>query len=114
MPARNPNRQGNRRLPSLKAGGLCRVCPSSVTTANPREWRSPVAREYLVWRVRDDEFDWFVLRNGMYERLADNDQGIIGSEVFPGLQLNVGALLAGEFGAVLREQLAANAAPQPG
>lgn len=67
------------------------------------------AQEYLVWRTRDAAFDWFVLRDGKYERLEPGDNGVIRSGVFPGLQLNIQALLAGDFAAVMTEQLAANA-----
>ena len=27
-------------------------------------------REYVVWRVLDHEVDWFVLRNGHFEKLS--------------------------------------------
>ena len=50
-------------------------------------------REYIVWRVLDDALDWFVLRNGAYERLVPDPLGILKSEVFPGLWLAVAALL---------------------
>jgi Uma2 family endonuclease len=49
--------------------------------------------EYLVVRVEAAAVDWFVLRNGAYERLAANPQDILRSEVFPGLWLDVTALL---------------------
>ncbi|MBV9122533.1 MAG: Uma2 family endonuclease, partial [Planctomycetes bacterium] len=38
-------------------------------------------REYLVWRVLDGEFDWFVLRSGQYVRLAPDEAGVYHSEV---------------------------------
>ncbi len=52
--------------------------------------------EYLVWRVLDRDFDWFVLRDGQYQPLPAED-GILKSEVFPGLWLDKQALLAGEL-----------------
>ena len=64
-------------------------------------YRRHGAREYVVWRVLDGEIDWFVLREGRYERLAAGADGVFRSEVFPGLWLDVGALLAGEMGKVL-------------
>jgi Uma2 family endonuclease len=58
--------------------------------------------EYLVWRVLDDAIDWFVLREGNYERLAPGADGIHRSEVFPGLWLDAAALLRGDLMAVLQ------------
>ena len=34
-------------------------------------------QEYIVWRVLDEQIDWFGLENSKYERLAPNKQGII-------------------------------------
>jgi Uma2 family endonuclease len=51
-------------------------------------------QEYIVWRVRDGEIDWFQLRNGEYERRTPDAGGIIESELFPGLRLDVSAALA--------------------
>ncbi len=49
-------------------------------------------REYLVWRVKESSVDWFVLRGGSYEALKPDEQGILKSEIFPGLWLDAGAL----------------------
>src|SRR5438552_2202490 len=48
-------------------------------------YRRNGVREYIVWRVLDREVDWFVLREGQYERLAADDAGWFRSTVFPGL-----------------------------
>ena len=58
-------------------------------------------REYLVWRVLDRAFDWFRLRDGEYVRLEPDAHGIIESEVFPGLRLDVIRLLASDMRGVL-------------
>ncbi|NET58891.1 MAG: Uma2 family endonuclease [Symploca sp. SIO2E6] len=58
-------------------------------------------QEYLVWRVYDQEFDWFRLRGGKYIKLQPNEQGIIKSEIYPGLWLDVNALLSGNLAKVL-------------
>jgi Uma2 family endonuclease len=50
-------------------------------------------REYLVWRVLDSAIDWFVLRQGQYQKLQPDAAGIYRSEVFPGLWLDSAALL---------------------
>jgi len=58
-------------------------------------------REYLVWRVLEQAIDWFVLRAGHYERLVPDAQGVLRSEVFPGLWLDTAAVLRGDIAAVL-------------
>ena len=60
-------------------------------------YRRHGVREYLVWRVLDQEIDWFVLRNGQYDRIAPGPDGISRSEVFPGLWLDVSALIANDL-----------------
>jgi Uma2 family endonuclease len=64
-------------------------------------YRRNGVREYLVWRVLDQAVDWFVLRGGQYERLEPDPQGVLHSEIFPGLWLNTAALLQGDLGGVL-------------
>jgi Uma2 family endonuclease len=58
--------------------------------------------EYLVWRVRDRAIDWFVWREGRYERLSPDANGWYKSEVFPGLWLDPTALLEGDMSKVLQ------------
>ncbi|MBX9580671.1 MAG: Uma2 family endonuclease [Gemmataceae bacterium] len=58
--------------------------------------------EYIVWRVEDRAVDWFVLREGVYVPLDPGLDGVIRSEVFPGLWLDVAALNAGGGAALLR------------
>lgn len=60
-------------------------------------YRRNGVQEYLVWRVHDRQIDWFSLQEGKYAQLAPDDQGIIESRVFPGLRLNVSALLNGDL-----------------
>jgi Uma2 family endonuclease len=55
-------------------------------------YQSHGAREYIVWRTRDREFDHFVLRQNEYHRVPSVG-GIIRSEVFPGLWIDTAALL---------------------
>ncbi len=52
--------------------------------------------EYIVWRTLDAAIDWFQLREGRYEQRVPDAAGIIASEVFPGLRLDVAAMLAGD------------------
>jgi Uma2 family endonuclease len=51
-------------------------------------------REYLVWRVKDRAVDWWELQEGAYASLLADKHGIVKSHVFPGLWLNIPALLA--------------------
>ncbi|MCC7366681.1 MAG: Uma2 family endonuclease [Dehalococcoidia bacterium] len=51
-------------------------------------------REYIVWRVLQNAVDWFRLDDGAFARVQPGSDGIIESAVFPGLRLDVPALLA--------------------
>ena len=62
--------------------------------------RSGVA-EYVVWRVLDEAIDWFRLRGGEYTVVQPDAAGVVESEQFPGLQLHVPSLLAGDLAGVL-------------
>lgn len=64
-------------------------------------YRRNGVKEYLVWRVLDKVVDWFVARNGDFEQLAADNDGILRSERFPGLWLDAAALLAGDMPRVL-------------
>jgi Uma2 family endonuclease len=54
-------------------------------------------QEYLVWRIQDQEIDWFRLKNSEYIKLLADTQGIIKSEIFPGLWLDINSLLTGDL-----------------
>ena len=58
-------------------------------------------REYIVWRVFERQVDWFVLRGSRYEPLAPSEDGILRSNVFPGLWLDATALLRDDYGTLL-------------
>src|SRR5437773_305385 len=45
-------------------------------------YRRNGVREYVVWRVLDQAIDWFILREGNYDRLAPEANGIYKREVF--------------------------------
>jgi Uma2 family endonuclease len=60
-------------------------------------YRRNGVREYLVWRVLDEEIDWFVWRDGRYDSLPAGTDGITRSEIFPGLWLDKAALLRGDL-----------------
>lgn len=66
-----------------------------------RAYRRNGVQEYVVWRVLDRAVDWLLLHEGSYERLEPDENGVIRSEVFPGLWLAVPSLLDGDMAAVL-------------
>ena len=66
-----------------------------------RAYRRNGVREYLVWLTQEKAFHWYVLRAGEYVQQAPDELGILYSQVFPGLQLAVEALLTGDMQRVL-------------
>jgi Uma2 family endonuclease len=75
-----------------------------------RAYRRNGIKEYIVWQVFEQKLDWFYLQEGEYISLPINEDGVIQSQVFPGLWLAVNDLLSGNMGrvlAVLQEGLAA-------
>lgn len=65
-------------------------------------YRRNQVQEYLVWRVYDREFDWFQLHDGQYIQRTADQEGILCSQLFPGLWLDQTALLNGNLAQVLR------------
>lgn len=66
-----------------------------------RVYRRNGVKEYIVWQIYDHKLDWFFLENGEYISLVTDANGIIKSRVYPGLWLDVAALLTGEMTRVL-------------
>lgn len=66
-----------------------------------RAYRRNGVQEYIVWRTLDHQLDWFVLRDDEYVLQQFDENGVIKSQVFPGLWLAVSALLSGEMTTVL-------------
>jgi len=64
-------------------------------------YRRNGVREYVVWRVLDQQIDWFSLRAGEFVPLTADAAGIVRSEVFPGLWLDAAALIRGDMPRVL-------------
>lgn len=63
-------------------------------------YRRAGVAEYLLWRVLDEEIDWFLLEEDEY-RLIQPEEGLLRSRVFPGLALPVAAALSGDLATVL-------------
>jgi Uma2 family endonuclease len=64
-------------------------------------YRRNGVREYMVWQIYDQKVDWWALREGEYQPLNPDQAGVLRSEVFPGLWLDVPALLADDMAKVL-------------
>ncbi|MEJ1931090.1 Uma2 family endonuclease [Nostoc sp. NIES-2111] len=64
-------------------------------------YRRNQVQEYLVWRVYDGQFDWFKLREGEYVQIEPNADGVVCSQIFPGLWLDKSALIEGNLAKVL-------------
>jgi Uma2 family endonuclease len=64
-------------------------------------YRRNGVREYIVWATFDAQVYWFDLTAGAETCLLPDAAGIVRSQVFPGLWLNVPALLADDLTAVL-------------
>ena len=62
-----------------------------------RVYRRNGVKEYLVWQVSNQRFDWFSWQEGEYISLEPDAQGVIRSQVFPGLWLAIAALLGGNM-----------------
>jgi hypothetical protein len=58
-------------------------------------------KEYLTVLLEDEDVRWHRLVAGKYRTLAPGDDAILRSVVFPGLWLNVPALLAGDAAGLL-------------
>lgn len=66
-----------------------------------RAYRRNAVQEYVVWQIEDERLDWFAWQEGEYVPLEPDEAGVVHSQVFPGLWLDVPALLAGDLPQVL-------------
>lgn len=66
-------------------------------------YRHNGVREYGVWRTYQGKFDWFRLEKDEFQPILPDENGVIASTTFPGLWLNVKALLAGDLAAVMAD-----------
>ncbi len=62
-----------------------------------RAYRRNQVQEYLVWQVDEQKIDWFHWQEGEYISLLMDEQGMIKSEIFPGLWLSVPVLISGNL-----------------
>ncbi|MGF1987411.1 MAG: Uma2 family endonuclease [Nostoc sp. ZfuVER08] len=83
---------------------VAEVAASSATKDlydKKRAYRRNGIQEYIVWQVFEQTVSWFSLQDGEYVVLRPNPLGIIESQVFPGLWLDVSALVTGNMQQVL-------------
>jgi len=59
-------------------------------------YRRAGVREYIVWRTEDEAVDWWALEEDEFRPLPAEADGTLRSRVFPGLWLDVRALLTGD------------------
>ncbi len=82
---------------------LAEICLSSAAH-DLREkfdlYQEAGVREYLAFLVREKEIRWHRLVNGVFQVAAPDADGVLRSGVFPGLWLDVAALLAGDMAKV--------------
>jgi Uma2 family endonuclease len=66
-----------------------------------RVYRRAGVQEYIVWQVYDRRIDWWELREGEYIPLQPDAAGVVRSQVFPGLWLDVPSMLTDDMAKVL-------------
>ncbi len=64
-------------------------------------YRRNGVREYLAWITSEQRLVWWELREGDYNEIPADTEGILKSRVFPGLWLDARALLLGDMKTVL-------------
>ncbi len=58
-------------------------------------------REYLVIQMYEKQLDWFALREGVYQSLKPDENGLLRSDIFVGLRLDSAAFWAGDLAKML-------------
>lgn len=71
------------------------------TGSKKQAYRRNGVLEYIIWQAFENQLEWFQLVDGDYQQLAPDADGIIRSQVFPGLWLPVEALLNNQMAQVL-------------
>ncbi len=75
---------------------VCEISASTVSIdlhLKLEAYRRNGVREYLVWRTQEAAIDWFVLRDGKYETMEADPDGLLKSTIFPGLWLEPAAVV---------------------
>lgn len=125
-----PQPDGVLRLPEW-AGGRSRLAPDDYIEGAPEllveiaassaaidlndklnAYRRNGVQEYIVWQIYDNQLTWFCLQAGRFQPLPADAEGMIRSQVFPGLWLAVPALLNQAMPQVLATAQAGLASPE--
>lgn len=69
-------------------------------------------REYFLWRVLEEQIDWWGLVDDSFERLPTDAAGVVRSRVFPGLWLHIQAMIDGDRRQVADTLAAGMASPE--
>lgn len=71
------------------------------TGSKMQAYRRNGVLEYVIWQAYENQLEWFVLSDGEYRLLSPDPDGILRSQVFPGLWLAMEALLSNQMVRVL-------------
>ncbi len=87
---------------------------SASLDANQKKtaFRDAGMREYVLWRTLSAQLDWWKLEGGEFQPLEAGEDGILRSEVFPGLWLDGEAMLRQDSAKVLEVLNQGLASPQ--
>ncbi len=83
---------------------IAEIAASSASydmNAKLNAYRRNGVQEYIVWQIYENRLDWFRLHEGRYVSLEPDAEGVIRSQIFPGLWLSVNALREGNLAEVL-------------
>ena len=76
-----------------------------------RAYQRQGVQEYLVLQEYEQQVSWFTWRDGEYQEIVANEQGILCSRIFPGLWLESVKFWAGDIGGLLATLQAGLATP---
>ena len=83
---------------------IAEIAASSASydmNAKLNAYRRNGVQEYIVWQIYENRLDWFRLQEGRYVSFEPDAEGVIRSQIFPGLWLSVNALREGNLAEVL-------------
>lgn len=66
-----------------------------------RAYQRKGVQEYLVLHIYEEQVSWFTWQGGDYQEIAADADGIVRSQVFPGLWLDPAKFWAGDLGGLL-------------
>ncbi|NJN32459.1 MAG: Uma2 family endonuclease [Synechococcales cyanobacterium RM1_1_8] len=68
-----------------------------------KAYRRNGVQEYVIWQIYEDEIVWYQLVDGQYVALVPNEAGLLESQIFPGLKLDVEAMKNRDLATVLAQ-----------